>query len=303
MPNFIFNSSRSLASSFSRFSASAVKNSRVTDRFSCILDLSLFRKAQAHRFLAPFLETLYRQNQEPLNLFTDEADFYAPQKPFGDEARTLGAMSDVVRRGRIRGIGCTLITQRPAVLSKDVLTQCEVLTSLRIVHHRDIAAIREWVDVHGDPAQEQKGVGSSPSVSANCSHGPDESGAWCNGSIHDSGTCGDSPILSAPITSRLSLATQQSAYYLPGGFWERFELQIRIGRCDSGTPGQISRFQLPKAIHFFRARKYVFPGSAMPFVGNVGLSSVFRTPIHCSGRSIIRSFQSVPKNSAACSEL
>jgi hypothetical protein len=95
----------------------------VGDRFSCILDLSLFRKGQAHRFLAPFLETLYRRNREPLHLFADEADFYAPQKPFGDEARTLGAMSDVVRRGRIRGIGCTLITQRPAVLSKDVLTR------------------------------------------------------------------------------------------------------------------------------------------------------------------------------------
>ena len=73
-------------------------------------------------------------------------------------------MSDVVRRGRIRGIGCTLITQRPAVLNKDVLTQCEVLTALRIVHHRDIAAIKDWVDVHGDPAQAKQMIADLPDL-------------------------------------------------------------------------------------------------------------------------------------------
>ena len=46
-------------------------------------------------------------------------------------------MQDIVRRGRKKGIGCTLITQRPAVLSKDVLTQCEVLCVLRLVHPVD----------------------------------------------------------------------------------------------------------------------------------------------------------------------
>lgn len=136
----------------------------VSERFSCILDISLFRKAAAHRFLAPFLEALYRKNREAVHLFADEADFYAPQKPFGEEARTLGAMSDVVRRGRIRGIGCTLITQRAAVLNKDVLTQCEMLTVLKMSHHRDIGAIKEWVDVHGDPGQARKMIAELPSL-------------------------------------------------------------------------------------------------------------------------------------------
>ena len=34
-------------------------------------------------------------------------------------------MEDLVRRGRARGLGITLITQRPAVLNKDVLTQVD----------------------------------------------------------------------------------------------------------------------------------------------------------------------------------
>ena len=49
-----------------------------------------------------------------------------------------------------RGIGVTLITQRPAVLNKDVLTQAEVLIALRMTGPRDVAAIDEWVRLHAD---------------------------------------------------------------------------------------------------------------------------------------------------------
>jgi len=136
----------------------------VSERFSAIIDLSLMRKGQAHRFLADFFETLYRKNRDAMHLFCDEADFYAPQRPWGDEARTLGAMSDIVRRGGIRGIGCTLITQRPAVLNKDVLTQCGILTCLRISHPRDMVAIREWVDVHSTREQADEMMKSLPSL-------------------------------------------------------------------------------------------------------------------------------------------
>lgn len=136
----------------------------VQRRFSAVIDLSLFRKGQIQRFMAPFLETLYRLNREPMHLFVDEADAIAPQKPFGDEARALGAMEDVVRRGRRRGIGCTLITQRPAVLNKNVLTQCEILCAMRLVHPRDISAIQEWVNVHADPAQARQMIESLPSL-------------------------------------------------------------------------------------------------------------------------------------------
>lgn len=136
----------------------------INDRFSAILDLSLFRKAQMHRFLTSFLETIYRKNREPIHLFCDEADAYAPQQTFGDDARTLGAMDDIVRRGRARGIGCTLITQRPASINKNVLTQCEMLTCLRMTHPRDIKAIEEWVDVHADKMTAQKMISDIPTL-------------------------------------------------------------------------------------------------------------------------------------------
>lgn len=134
----------------------------VEHRFSCVLDLNLFRKGAALRFLTDFLETLYLLNRQPIHIVCDEADYYAPQKPFGEEARALGAMQDIVRRGRRKGIGCTLISQRPSVLNKDVLTQCEVLVALRLVHPRDIDAIEAWVAVHGEPSKAVTMIESLP---------------------------------------------------------------------------------------------------------------------------------------------
>jgi hypothetical protein len=136
----------------------------VENRFPAIIDLSLLRKGQANRFLCAFLETLYRLNRLPLHLVCDEADMYAPQRPFGEEMRTLGAMEDIVRRGRLRGIGCTLITQRPQSLNKNVLTQAEMLVALGMSHPKDIGAIKEWVDVHATIEESKALIDSLPAL-------------------------------------------------------------------------------------------------------------------------------------------
>lgn len=145
-------------------SGELLARSLVEQKFSAIFDLSLFRKGEARRFITSFLETLYRVNRDPVHLFIDEADDIAPQRPMGDEAVMLGAVEDIVKRGRKKGIGCTLITQRPADLAKQVLTQCEMLITLRLTHPRDINAIKEWVNVHADPTQAKDMISSLPSL-------------------------------------------------------------------------------------------------------------------------------------------
>jgi uncharacterized protein DUF87/helicase HerA-like protein len=137
----------------------------VEKRVSMVIDLSLFRKGEQHRFMTDFAETLYRKNRQAVHLVLDEADEFAPQRPMGDEARMLGAMEDIVRRGRARGIGVTMITQRPAVLNKNVLTQIEVLVAMRLTSPQDRAAIAEWIKYHADGAEAQKmleSLGSLP---------------------------------------------------------------------------------------------------------------------------------------------
>jgi hypothetical protein len=129
-----------------------------------VIDLSHFRKAEQDRFVTAFAETLYRKNRAPLHLVLDEADAFAPQRPMPGQQAMLGAIEDLVRRGRARGLGLTLITQRAAVLNKNVLTQIEVLVALRTIAPQDREAIDAWIQVHGTPEQRRELMESLPSL-------------------------------------------------------------------------------------------------------------------------------------------
>jgi hypothetical protein len=141
-----------------------VANLVVDERISMVIDLSLFRKGEQTRFMTDFAETLYHRNRTALHLVLDEADAFAPQRPQKGQERMLGAMEDLVRRGRARGIGVTMITQRPASIHKDVLTQIEVLVALRLVAPQDRNAVDEWIKVHGEPGQREELMQSLPSL-------------------------------------------------------------------------------------------------------------------------------------------
>jgi uncharacterized protein len=137
----------------------------VDEAVSCILDLSDFSKGRTTRFMCDFAEHLYQRKnkaRDPLHIFLDEADAFAPQRPMKDQARMLGAVEDLVRRGRSRGIGLTLSTQRSAVLNKNVLTQCETLIAMRVVAPQDINAVDEWLKHAGDEDRRQEALAELP---------------------------------------------------------------------------------------------------------------------------------------------
>jgi len=141
----------------------------VEERVSVVLDLSLFRKHEVATFMTAFLENLYRLKAKeiyrtPVMLVIDEADAVAPQKPQKGEERMLGAAEDIVRRGGQRGIGCVLVTQRSAVLNKNVLTQAQMLVVLRTIAPQDLAAMKAWIEVHGDAEQGRILMESLPSL-------------------------------------------------------------------------------------------------------------------------------------------
>lgn len=125
-----------------------------------VIDLSATESNAAQdRFATDFAERLYRRKSKvrtPLHLFVDEADCFAPQKPLPGQLTMLGAFETLVRRGGIRGIGTTLITQRAAVLNKNVLTQTDSLFVLRMNAPQDQDAIDEWVKRHGTKEQKDK---------------------------------------------------------------------------------------------------------------------------------------------------
>lgn len=130
---------------------------------SAVLDLSgLGTKAAERRFMLAFLTALYRHaTGDPLHLVFDEADMWAPQKLWaagrgrdeGEPAKLLGMMETVVRRGRIKGFIPWLITQRPAVLSKDVLSQVDGLIAFKLTATQDRDALDDWIEGQADRAQ------------------------------------------------------------------------------------------------------------------------------------------------------
>jgi hypothetical protein len=114
---------------------------------STVVDMSNMTPEEQHIFVADFASTLYARNRRPLHLFIDEADEFAPQKPEGQAQKTvLGVIDRLVRRGRLRGIGTTLITQRSAVLHKNVLSQTDMLIAMCSVSPPDLRAIHDWLE-------------------------------------------------------------------------------------------------------------------------------------------------------------
>jgi len=140
----------------------------VEERASFVLDLSAFdTKGEQTRFVRSFAERLYRrksQHRETLHLIIDEADEFAPQKPLGrDEPFMLGAMETIVRRGRSRGLGCTLISQRSAAINKNVLNLIDTLIVMRTAGPNDRKAIEGWIS-HHEAADELGVLASLPGL-------------------------------------------------------------------------------------------------------------------------------------------
>lgn len=124
-------------------------------RESAIIDLSQFETAASERrFMLAFLEALYRKSTgEPVHLVFDEADLWAPERIVereGEATKLHGMMQNVVRRGRIKGLTSWLISQRPASLSKSVLSQVDGLVAFRLTASQDRKALGLWIEGQAD---------------------------------------------------------------------------------------------------------------------------------------------------------
>ncbi len=130
----------------------------VEERVPVVLSMRHMSKAAQRRFVTDFAERLYHRKgepayQAPLHLMIDEADAFCPQRLYRGAERMFGAIDSLVRRGRSSGIGVTVITQRPACIHKDVLTQTEILVTHRLTGPQDRKAVKEWIELNGTDEQ------------------------------------------------------------------------------------------------------------------------------------------------------
>jgi len=134
-----------------------------THPLACVVDVSDLGSAAARRgFMTAFAEALYEANTEPLHLVLDEADLWAPQRAQHSGQALLGRIEEIVRRGRVRGFVPWLITQRPAVLHKDVLSQADILVSMKLTASQDRDAVGRWIEGQADRAEGRRILGALP---------------------------------------------------------------------------------------------------------------------------------------------
>lgn len=120
---------------------------------SCIVSLGgLQTKAAERRFMLAFLDAIYRKTNPakcgPFHIVFDEADLWAPQR--STEPMLQSRMEEIIRRGRIKGFIPWLITQRPAVLSKDILSMADGLIAFKLMSSQDRDALGGWIEGQAD---------------------------------------------------------------------------------------------------------------------------------------------------------
>lgn len=115
-----------------------------------VVDLSFESKTTWRKVVADFCETLFRVNTLPIHVVIEEAPEFIPQRIFGENATVFGAVDKLVRLGRNRGIGMTVIGQRLQTTNKDTVSQVDALIVLRLVDPQGKKAAREWVMAKGE---------------------------------------------------------------------------------------------------------------------------------------------------------
>jgi len=101
--------------------------------------------------VSEFLIELYREisrRRTPYLVILEEADRFSPQ--VGDR---LPIFDEIARRGRKRGLGLMLCTQRPSVVDKNILSQCSNQLIGKLVIKNDLNSVAQFFSNHGPPNQ------------------------------------------------------------------------------------------------------------------------------------------------------
>jgi hypothetical protein len=134
---------------------------------SAIFDVSDMTVAERTSWFTKFAETIYRKNRGPIRLIIDEAHLFMPQQGAqagGGAPAMLHAGNNLVSGGRSRGFRISLLSQRPAKLHKDSLSQVQTLVAMRVMAPQDRKAVKEWMEDQADPTKSREIIASLPSL-------------------------------------------------------------------------------------------------------------------------------------------
>lgn len=121
---------------------------------SAIVDISDLRTgAEQRRFARDLCRRLRAKPNGNFHFVVDEADEFAAQKPRDDYGFQVGEeLIWMAKRGRLPGFVLTLITQRPASIDKEVLSQAQTLIVHQLVAPVDQKPVIDYLKDHADKA-------------------------------------------------------------------------------------------------------------------------------------------------------
>ncbi len=108
----------------------------ICSRTAVIFDVSEVNMQERVSYLAEVLYDLESELKQPFLLIVEEADKFIPQS-----GESIKKIEEISRRGRKRGLGLLVATQRPSLVTKNVLSQCnsQILGKLSI--ENDLKAV------------------------------------------------------------------------------------------------------------------------------------------------------------------
>jgi hypothetical protein len=126
---------------------------------SLVFDLSDFLDHEQQDFYAQIAESLFFQEtaiRKKVRIIVEEAQIFAPQRlasaPGGKNKKKydpVNSSQKLAKRGRKRAIDSLWATQRPASLSKDILSQCNRFWFGGITAEQDYKAIKSFLNEAG----------------------------------------------------------------------------------------------------------------------------------------------------------
>jgi hypothetical protein len=134
----------------------------VKERVSTVLDVSDFGKAGMIKFVTDLATTLYRRNRDVLQFMLDEADMVAGEKFY--DPHCLEAIQLIQNKGRHRGFGVTVATQRSAMINKTVLYASGTLVAMQTTSPKDIKTVRDWLEVVASAETAKQIVSALPTL-------------------------------------------------------------------------------------------------------------------------------------------
>ncbi|MBO66723.1 MAG: hypothetical protein CL398_00275 [Acidiferrobacteraceae bacterium] len=122
-------------------------------RKSLVINLGHLPLAKQQELVADYCTSLleagplFRDNNKPLMTFLEECQDLVPQ--VGRPA-SFDPIVRLCKRGRAMGFGATLISQRPAGVNKEALSQASIYLVHNVINHRDLKALDDQLSFGTD---------------------------------------------------------------------------------------------------------------------------------------------------------